>query len=134
MAIKSARLGDVLYDPLGVTPVSIVSINEWKLDLKTGKIKVTCFQDKNEKYVPGLKDISGTLGGFWNSDETTLFDAADAEEPGMLKLVPNTGEPTFFWSGLAYLDASIDVKVDGAPVVSGTFMAAGDWTREPVVP
>lgn len=131
MAIKSGRLGQILYDAAATTPVALASVNGWKLDLKTGKLKKTCFGDANEQYVPSLKDINGSLAGFWDSAELTLFEAADAETPGLLKLVPNhgTGELDFFWSGLAYVDASIDCKVDGLPSVSGNFMAAGDWTR-----
>jgi hypothetical protein len=131
MAIKSGRLGQVLYDPAGITPVALISLDGWKLDLKTGQIKVTCFGDTNEVYVPGMKDVSGTISGFWNSTNVVLFDAADATTPGLLKLVPNTSEATFFWSGLAYIDASIDTKVDGAPKVTGSFMAAGPWTMAP---
>jgi hypothetical protein len=125
----------VLWDPAGVvpgTPVEIVSLNNFKLSLKTDKIDVTCFGDLNKVYVPGMKDISGSVSGFWNSEDVTLVEAADAETPGLLKLVPNSTEPTFFWSGLAYMDADIDTSVDGAPALSGTFMAAGPWTREPV--
>lgn len=129
--ILSGRNGSIAYDPAGAAPVALIALNQWKLDLKTGKIKVTCFGDTNEVYVPGMKDISGTVGGFWDSDNVVLFEAADADTPGLLQLTPNTTEPTFLWSGLAYLDASIDVKVDGAPAVQGTFMAAGAWTMAP---
>jgi hypothetical protein len=125
--IKAGRFGKVLYDPTGVTPVEIVSLNQWKLDLKTEKINVTCFGDVNKVYVPGMKDLNGTISGFWNSDEVTLFEAADAETPGKLELQPNSTEPEFKWSGLAYMDASIDTAVEGAPSVQGTFMAAGPW-------
>lgn len=132
--IKTGRNGRVSYDPAGATPVPVVSINSWRLSLKTAKHKVTCFGDGNEVYVPGMKDISGTFGGFWNSAELTLFEAADADTPGMLELTPNTTEEDFNWSGLAYLDADIDVKVDGAPTVTGTFMAAGTWARGVATP
>jgi hypothetical protein len=131
MAIKTGRLGQVLYDPAGITPVALISLNSWKLSLKTDKNNVTCFGDTNKVYVPGMKDISGSIGGFWNSVNVVLFDAADAETPGMMKLVPNTSEATFFWSGLAYVDADIDCSVEGPPAVSGTFMAAGPWTMAP---
>lgn len=135
--IKTGRYGQVMWDPAGTvpgTPVLIASLNKWKLSLKTDKIDVTCFGDENKVYVPGMKDVSGTISGFWNSEDVTLFDAADAPTPGTLKLVPNSTEPTFFWNGLAYMDADIDCSVDGAPAVSGSFMGAGPWAREPVVP
>lgn len=137
MAIKTGRYGQVLFnaDPGGAgTPVLIASLNKWALSLKTDHIEVTCFGDANKVYVPGLKDVSGTIEGFWNSEETTLFDAADSPDPGELKLVPNSTEATYFWSGLAYMDADIDVGVSEAPTVTGTFMAAGPWTREPAAP
>jgi hypothetical protein len=135
--ILSGRYGEVLWDPAGVapgTPVAIASIKNFKLSLKTDKIDVTCFGDVNKVYIPGLKDISGSTDGFWNSEDVTLVEAADSPTPGLLKLVPNSTEPTFFWIGPAYMDADIDTTVDGAPALAGTFAAAGPWTREPVVP
>jgi hypothetical protein len=129
--ILTGRYGQVAYDPAGTTPVPLIAIKQWKLSLKTEKQKVTCFGDENHVYVPGMKDITGSLSGFWDSANVVLFEAADATTPGMLKLVPNTTEATFFWSGLAYLDAEIDATVEGAPAVAGTFMAAGPWTMSP---
>lgn len=131
MAILSGRYGVVKYDPLGITPVEMASLNEWKISFKTPKNKVTCFGDLNEVYVPGLPDVQGSLNGFWNSDDVTLFEAARATVPGLLELTPNNNEPTFKFSGLAYLDADLDVKVDGSPTVTGTWMAAGPWTEAP---
>jgi hypothetical protein len=134
MAIKTGRNGQVLWDPTGgATPTEIASINQWTASFKGDKTEVTCFGDANKVYIPGAKDVSGTVNGYWNSADPTLFEAADADVPGLLKLVPNDTEPTFFWSGLAYMDADIDVSVNDAPAVSGTFSAAGPWTREPAV-
>ena len=130
MAIKSGRLGSVLYDPAGITPVALIALNAWKLDIKTDKEDVSCFGDTNKVYVPGLKDLSGSFSGFWDSTNVVLFDAADAVTPGKLKLMPNTSEATVFWDGLAYLDASIDCSL-AAPKVSGSFMAAGAWNLNP---
>ena len=138
--IKTGRYGAVKYSVDGESPLNLVqlaSIKQFKLSLKTDKVNVTVFGDNNKVYVPGLKDISGSLGGFWNSSDMTLFTATDAETPGFLQLVPNTRDligspeeaPNF--SGLAYLDADIDTNVEGAPAVTGTFVAAGSWTLSP---
>jgi hypothetical protein len=130
MAIKTGRYGSIKYDPTGAggaTLVEIISVNGWKLSLKTEYEDVSCFGDENKVYVPGLKDVSGTLDGFWNSEELTLFEAADAATPGMLELMPNSTEPTFKWQGLAYMDAEIDATLK-APKISGEFKAAGPWT------
>lgn len=136
--IKSGRYGNVKYDPNGdASPTDlqpIVSLNTWKLSQKTDKINVTCFGDRNKVYVPGLKDISGSVSGFWNSDSLELFRAVDAETPGLLQLIPNdqdeAGSPLLVpaFEGLAYLDVDIDTNVEGAPSLSGSFMAAGSWS------
>src|SRR5579862_1632490 len=102
MAILTGRLGLIKYDPAGTTPVELASVNKFKLSLKTAKNKVTCFGDSNEVYVPGLPDISGTLAGFWNSSNVVMFAATRAAVPGLLELTPNSTEPTFKFSGLAY--------------------------------
>jgi hypothetical protein len=135
MAIKTGRYGEVRFDPTGVgTPAPIpvvIALNGWKASFKTNYEDVTCFQDTNLVFVPGLKDVSGTLGGFWDSTSVVLFEAADAPDPGWLQLTPNNTEPTFFWSGKAYLDADIDCTVKGAPKVTSTFKAAASWTMAP---
>lgn len=133
--IKSGRYGSVRYSESGASPVSeIVSLRQWKLSKKTDYIDVTCFGDTNKVYVPGMPDVSGSFSGFWNApDSRVIFDAADAEEPGLLELYPNerdaAGSPAevLKFSGLAYIDADIDTNVNGAPAISGTFRAAGPW-------
>jgi hypothetical protein len=131
MAILSGRNGQVLYDPLAVTPVLLASLKSWKASFKTDYIDVTCFGDANKVKVPGLPDVAGSGDGFWNSSNVVLFGAASATTPGKLKLVPNSTEPTFFWSGLAYMSADIDVPVAGAPGVSFSWTAAGPFVEAP---
>jgi hypothetical protein len=128
MAILTGRYGLVKYDPAATTPVALLSINTWKASFKQDYEDVTCFQDTNKVYVPGLVDVSGSLGGFWNSADVAIFEATKAPTPGMLELQPNSTEALFKWSGLAYLDADIDCTVKGAPKVTSTFKAAGPWT------
>lgn len=128
--ILTGRYGEVSYTP-GTPPggvaAAILSLNSWKANFAAEYEDVTCFGDTNKVYVPGLPDVSGSVGGFWNSEELTLFHAAVATVPGTLKLAPNKNEATFFWTGLAYLDASIDCTL-AVPKVTGNFKAAGPWT------
>jgi hypothetical protein len=127
MAIKSGRYGQVLWDPTGgATPVEVISLNAWVADFKTEYEDVTCFGDVNRVYIPGMKDAGGNISGFFNSAELALFEAAEQDTPGLLKLVPSSTEATFFWSGPAYMDASIDASL-AAPKVSGTWKAAGPF-------
>jgi len=127
--ILTGKYGEVWYAPPPApgTLAKVLSVNAWKLDQKTDYEEVTCFGDTNKVYIPGLPDMSGTFGGFWNSAELTLWNAAISPTPGTLKLVVNNTEPDFFWTGPAYLDASIDASLK-APKVTGTFKAAGSWT------
>lgn len=132
--IKSGRNGSVKWDPTGaggVTAVALMSIKSFQLSLATEKINVSCFGDQNRVYIPGLRDISGTMGGFWNSEDMSLVEATELTAPGYLELIPDTtdGTPTpYSFSGLAYMDAEINTDVEGAPEMTGNFMAAGSWT------
>jgi hypothetical protein len=130
MAIVTGRNGSVQIDPTNASPLSlatIASVNMWKLSLATNYEDVSCFGDTNKVYVPGLRDISGSIGGFWNSSDTKLVDASSQSTPSWLRLTPNSTESTFIFEGLAYLDASLDCSMN-APKISGTFKAGGPWT------
>jgi hypothetical protein len=123
-------------DPAGGTAYTpVAALNQWKLDLKRDRADATCFGDTNKVYVIGLPDMSGDLAGIWDETESpALFTVALGEDPVMLKLVPSTVAPTHFFSGLAYLDTSIEVKADGVITIKGTFAAAGPWTMDPAGP
>lgn len=125
--------GQVMADPTGgATAVAVASVNEWTLDMSKDTVDVTAFQDENKVIVLGLKSIQGTIGAWYDNSDLSLFEMADGDVPALLKLIPDTRQPTFFWSGLAYLDASINVSATGAVSIASKFGAAGPWTREPV--
>jgi len=121
-------------DPAPAVPVALASMNAWTLNMARNKADVTSFGDPNLVYVQGLPDIKGTLGGWYDSDDLAIFDAALGDVAVALELIPSTLMPTFLWTGLAWLDASIDVKATGAISLSGNFVAAAGWTRQPVGP
>jgi hypothetical protein len=128
MAIKTGRYGKVSWDPAGgTTLVQIISLNSFTINAETEMEDVSCYGDTNRVYLPGLKNLQGDLGGFWNSSDTALWKAADSPTPGTLQLMPNSTEPGFFWQGLAYMNASLDASL-AAPTVTGSWSAAGPWT------
>ena len=106
----------------------VLSLNKWNLDLATDKEDVTAFGDSNKVYVQGLKDLKGSVSGWFDSSETALFVAADATTPIQLELIP-VSTTAIKWAGPAWLDAAIDVPANGPVTVSGDFVAAGAWTR-----
>src|SRR6516164_1564892 len=117
MSIKNGRNGKVSWDPAGgATLVQIASLNKWTLDNKTDFEDVTYWGDSNKVWSPGFMEVAGSFAGFWNSTELALFKAAVSGVPGTLQLTPNTTESTFFWQGLAYLDASIDCSLNSPKV------------------
>ena len=132
---KHGSKGSVKLDPAGTipgTPVTVADLNAWTLDMARDQADVTAFGDTNKQYVLGLPDVKGTYGGWWNSASSpSLFDVAQGSTPVTLNLVPSVDEPTYFFQGLAYLDASINVSATGAISISGNFVAAGGWTLEP---
>jgi hypothetical protein len=126
--------GQVMADPTGgALAVAVASVNEWTLDQSKDTVDVTAFQDENKVYVLGLKDVQGTIGAWYDNSDLVLFEMAEGDIPALLKLIPDTRQPTFFWSGLAYLDASINVSASGAVSIASKFVAAGPWAREPIV-
>jgi hypothetical protein len=124
--------GDVKADKTGgATAVSLASINAWSASFATQKTNVTCFNDPNLVYVQGLPDIKGSLAGYWDKTDRTVFEVAFGFVAAMLELYPSSLDPTYYWNGLAWLDAAIDVKVDGAVTIKSDFVAAGPWEMLP---
>lgn len=134
MARRHGGTGQILIDATGgTTYVAVAALNSWTLDQTRDTVDVTAFGDTNKQYVVGLPDVKGTIGGWWDdaSTPTAVFDVAGGATPVGLKLVPTTLTATIFFSGLAYLDASINVPADGAISISGNWVAAGPWTLAP---
>lgn len=126
-----------MIDPAGATAyVAVGSLNAWTLDQTRETVDVTAFGDTNKQYVVGLPDVKGTFAGWWD-DATTpddIFAIAGGATPVGLKLVPSSLVAASFFSGLAYLDASINVSATGAIDISGNWVAAGPWALAGLAP
>lgn len=126
--------GQVYMDADGASPFSytlLTDLSKWTLDMTTDRVDVTAFGDTNKVRVAGLPDYSGTIAGFWNAGAVQYVDAVLAGIPVQLKLVPNSADSTVFYAGLANVDGAIDVDVNGAVTISGSWDAAGNWTLVP---
>lgn len=125
------QYGQILADPTGAstTPVQVVSMNKWDLDLSTDKAKVTCFEDANQIYVQGKPDIKGTFAGEYDKSVAglLLFKMITGTVAPYLKLLPNRLSATQFFAGNAWIDGKISVDSNGSVTTSGAFVAAGPW-------
>jgi len=137
MARIHGSRGVVKLDPTGVggaTALAVASLNSWTLDMARDKVDVTAFGDANKQYVQGLPDIKGSIGGWYDNTDLAMFDVAMGDTPAWLELLPDGLAATHFWSGLAYLDASVNVSATGAVSVTSNYVGAGLWTRAPATP
>jgi hypothetical protein len=128
MARYAGRSGYVYIAPDGTTAAgAVASLSSWSLNRQSDKIDVSSFQDANKTYVQGLPDLRGSFAGFWDDSETKLFAAASSTAAVRMYLYPSSAAMTRYASGLAWLDASIDVGVSDAVKVSSDFVAGGSW-------
>jgi len=111
--------------------VQQVALTSWSLDMPTDRVEVTSFEDGNKVYVQGKKDISGSLSGFFDDTSDLLFQSADSATPVRMYLYPSADAPTVYHYGTAWVDASIEVGVDAAVSITGSFQAATTWARKP---
>lgn len=130
MAKYPGRNGVVYLSSTGAgTASTVIGLTEWSINSATDKIEVTAFGDSNKTYVQGLKDLSGTFSGFWDDTETKPFAASDSSTAVKMYLYPSSSITTSYFYGTAWLDASINVGVNGAVAISGSFAAATSWGR-----
>jgi len=130
MSVYAGRKGVVYISTTGSgTATNVLKLNTWTLDSSTDKIDVTSFGDANKTYVQGLKDIKGTIAGFFDDTESKPFVAADSADGCRMYLYPSADAPTKYWYGPAWLDMSINTGVAGAVTIAGSFAANGSWGR-----
>lgn len=130
MGAYAGRKGVVYMSTTGTgTAVSVVNLKSWSLNMPTDKIEVTAFGDANKKYVQGLPDATGTLGGWWDDTSDALYDGSKSTDGVLLYLYPSADAPTKYWCGPAWVDFSITVDIGGAVEVTANFSANGSWSQ-----
>jgi hypothetical protein len=62
------------------SPMAVIgSLNAWSVSFTRDKVDVTSFGDTNKTYLSGLKDVSGTFAGFFDTVYMReLMDASDS--------------------------------------------------------
>lgn len=132
MARYHGKKGQVFASTTGSGAAALVaSLSAWTLDMATDKVEVTSFADANKTYVQGLRDIKGTISGFWEDSQDVLFDGSESADGVKLYLYPSSDAASVYFYGPAWIDASINVGVSGAVTLSANFVANGSWGRKP---
>lgn len=112
------------------TASSVTGMASWSLSMPTDKIDVTAFGDTNKKYVVGLKDVTGSVSGWFDDTSDQLYDAMASGEAVKFYLYPSSAVTTKYFYGTAFVDFSIEVGVGDGVSVSGDFVAASDWGQQ----
>ena len=117
-----------LEGPKGVgTKVAVKT--DYTLNLNRDYVDVTTFGDTNKTYLAGLKDVSGTYSGLFDTSGDLLANAAD-EDAKLTYLYGDdrNGFEVLIGHGLGLHDAAINCSNTDAIRISGNFRAAGPWT------
>lgn len=130
MARISGRRGALYVDLPGTgaaTPVP--NVRKYSFSATVDTIDVTAMGDTSKVYVADLPDAQGNYEAFYDSASPMLYSAASDGLPRKTYLYPDLSVPgTYFW-GTATFDMTLDVAVDGAVTVNGSFKAASSFVR-----
>lgn len=109
----------------------LTGLTAWSLNRETDTVEVTSFEDNNKTYLQGKPNISGDFSGFWDETLDELFDASESSTPVKMYGYPSILVPTVYHYGTAWINASLEIDVNDAIKVSGSYVAATSWARKP---
>jgi hypothetical protein len=116
-----------IYISTGIpgTAAPLMTMTAWTMDRSTARVDVTNFDSVNQEEMQGWPALKGTFEGYWNSDETKLFAASQSGTGIYMYLYPTKRAPSKYVGCTAWLDASLETRVDGVTRVRGTYSAFG---------
>jgi hypothetical protein len=128
MAVYHGKSGLVYVSTTGTgTASSVLRQTAWTLDLSTDLVETTSFGDSNKTYVQGLRNIQGTLSGFWDDTESKLFSGSTSADGVKVYLYPSSTALTKYAYGPAWLSVTMETGVADAVQVNTSFSANGAW-------
>lgn len=128
MAVYHGKAGLVYVSTTGSgTASSVIHLSAWTLDLSTDLVETTSFGDTNKTYVQGLRNIQGTLAGFYDDTESKLFTGSTSSDGIKMYLYPASTALTKYAYGPAWLSMGVDTGVADAVKITADFSANGAW-------
>lgn len=110
-------------------PVRLPKMTEWTLEMTAPDIDITNFDSTNQEFLKGWPARRGTLAGFWQDADDTLFQAAESENGAYLYLYLTARYTGHYWWGPVNVDASVRANVAEAGRVTANYNASGTWYR-----
>jgi hypothetical protein len=77
--------------------------------------------------VQGLRNIQGTLSGFWNDAESKLFTGSTSTDGVKVYLYPSSASLGKYCYGPAWISVTMETGVADAVQVNASFSANGAW-------
>ena len=124
------KSGLVYLSTTGSSAASLVGgLRGFTLDGSTDTVDVTEFGATNRTYVIGFPNFTGTLDGFWASDDSTVRSAAGSADGCNIYLYPSSNAMSRYVGGPAFLNYSIRTAVDQSVAITANFSARGNWVN-----
>lgn len=130
MARRAGRNGRIyLAITSSGTAEPIAFQTKWTLNLQQDKFDVTAYGDTTKTYVVGLPSGDATYNGFYDDTTAQMFTgAADGIARKVYLYTDVVNYPqSRYWFSTAFVDAQIEVPVDGAIPISGNITTATGW-------
>lgn len=126
--------GIVLGGPITGSGVLVAAKTQWTYNTSRDFYDGSAFSDTNKRWFAGLRDAQGTYTGLLDLSGDLLFNAASLGSQ-LLYLYADTNEGTSSIAlyevahGSGFLDATVDVNLNGMAAINGAFRAAANWTN-----
>ena len=121
MAVLKGNAGSVK-----LSTNTVAELRDWQLEVSQEFVDTTAFGDTMRENTATFASWSGTASGSWDITDTngqlalqTAWLAGSTVTPRFYVSAAN------YYSGLAYVNASISAAVDGVVQISYTFTSAG---------
>jgi hypothetical protein len=124
--------GIVLGGSLQGAGVLVAAKTQWTFSNTRDFFDGSAFSDTNKRWFPGLRDAQGTYTGLLDLSGDLLVNAAGLGGQ-LIYLYADTNEGASSIGeyevahGSGFLDATIDVNLNGMAAVNGNFRASSNW-------
>ena len=107
-----------------------VYLTTWSIEDPSDPVDVTPFGSPNRVFVMGIPTMGGSLAGFMDMNDDTLFQCRESDEGCLMALYPSSIDPGTYWLGPAWITrVNVNVNTGAACAVDCAWSAAGVWSR-----